>query len=284
MNNGCTPLYVACQNGHVDAARLLLDRGAEVDRATEDGRTPLYIACSTATSTRRACCWTKARRSTGRRRTVGRRCTSPASRAADAARLLLDNGAAVDRARRTAGRRCTSPARTATSTRRGCCWTKARRSIGRWRTAISPLYIACAGPRRRGALLLEKGAEVDRAAKKDGSTPLHAACENGHVDAARLLLGDAAGVVLLRQGRGRSAERPRRRGTRLPVRTRTHAGGGRKKRTVRHAEAPSKVLRARATSTRRGCCWTTAPRSTRRWRTVRRRRVCCVRERTARRA
>ena len=32
--------------GHVDAARLLLDNGAEVDRATEDGTTPLFIAKS----------------------------------------------------------------------------------------------------------------------------------------------------------------------------------------------------------------------------------------------
>ena len=38
-------LYTACATGHVDAARLLLDKGAEVDRAKEDGRTPLYVAC-----------------------------------------------------------------------------------------------------------------------------------------------------------------------------------------------------------------------------------------------
>ena len=43
---GATPLYAACQNGHVDAARLVLDKGAEVDRATNDGWTPLRIAKS----------------------------------------------------------------------------------------------------------------------------------------------------------------------------------------------------------------------------------------------
>ena len=58
-----TILYDACKNGHVDAARLLLDKGAEVDRATEDGTTPLYIACYNGH--------------------------------VDAARLLLDNGADV---------------------------------------------------------------------------------------------------------------------------------------------------------------------------------------------
>ena len=42
--DGFTPLYIACQNGHVDAARLLLEKGAEVDRATKKGSTPLGIA------------------------------------------------------------------------------------------------------------------------------------------------------------------------------------------------------------------------------------------------
>ncbi len=64
--DGATPLFAACKNGHVVAARLLLDYGAEVDRADKDGRTPLYIACQQGH--------------------------------VDAARLLLEKGAAVDRA------------------------------------------------------------------------------------------------------------------------------------------------------------------------------------------
>ena len=42
--DGATPLFAACENGHVDAARLLLDKGADVDRATNRGDTPLSIA------------------------------------------------------------------------------------------------------------------------------------------------------------------------------------------------------------------------------------------------
>ena len=201
-----TPLFIACQNGHVDAARLLLDKGAEVDRAEKDGGTPLFIACEKGH--------------------------------VDAARLLLDKGAEVDRAdkdgldaavhrlperprRRGAAaagqrrggrpggggrarRRCSSPARRATSTRRGCCWTKARRSTGRM---------------------------------EDGRTPLYIACQNGHVDAARLLLDKGAEV-------DRANKHGRRRCS-SPART--------------------------ATSTRRGCCWRKARRSTGRRRTVRRR-------------
>ena len=99
---GETPLHhAACQNGHVDVARLL--RGADVDRANQTVQTPLWIACQEGH--------------------------------VDAVRLLLDKGAAVDRARKDGRRRCSSPAGRATSTRCGCCWRKARTLIGRRRTA-----------------------------------------------------------------------------------------------------------------------------------------------------
>ena len=32
-DNGATPLYIARPNGHADAATLLLEKGVEVDRA-----------------------------------------------------------------------------------------------------------------------------------------------------------------------------------------------------------------------------------------------------------
>jgi ankyrin repeat protein len=44
LYEGQTPLYVACGNGHVNAARLLLDKGAKVNRATRNGNTPMSIA------------------------------------------------------------------------------------------------------------------------------------------------------------------------------------------------------------------------------------------------
>ena len=44
MEDGRTPLFIASEKGHVDAARLLLDKGAEVDKADEDGETPLLVA------------------------------------------------------------------------------------------------------------------------------------------------------------------------------------------------------------------------------------------------
>ena len=90
---------------------------------------------------------------------------------------------------RTARRRCTSPARylRATSTRRGCCWIKAPRSTGRDRA--TPLYIACEkGHVDAARLLLDKGAEVDRRRRR---TPLwRRRSRTGHVDAAPTPLFD----------------------------------------------------------------------------------------------
>jgi ankyrin repeat protein len=42
--DGETILYDACINGSVDAARLLLERGADVHKATNSNRTPLHAA------------------------------------------------------------------------------------------------------------------------------------------------------------------------------------------------------------------------------------------------
>ncbi|EOD20203.1 hypothetical protein EMIHUDRAFT_369223, partial [Emiliania huxleyi CCMP1516] len=43
--SGATPLIMACFNGHVESARLLLEAGAAIDQADEQGATPLFAAC-----------------------------------------------------------------------------------------------------------------------------------------------------------------------------------------------------------------------------------------------
>jgi len=44
-NTGCTPLLIACGRGHLEVARLLLDRGADTEKADSNGETPLSDAC-----------------------------------------------------------------------------------------------------------------------------------------------------------------------------------------------------------------------------------------------
>ena len=77
LGDGVTPLWKACAEGHLDAARLLLERGAQV-RPGERRTVPRYSACRRAQAMRsihidsagsRRCYWTAAPRSTGRQLT-----------------------------------------------------------------------------------------------------------------------------------------------------------------------------------------------------------------------
>ena len=43
-DNGVTPLCVAAQQGHEAVVRALIEAGADVNKATDDGVTPLSIA------------------------------------------------------------------------------------------------------------------------------------------------------------------------------------------------------------------------------------------------
>ena len=42
--HGETPLYIASRDGHYDVVQLLVDAGADVDNADQNGTTPLYAA------------------------------------------------------------------------------------------------------------------------------------------------------------------------------------------------------------------------------------------------
>jgi ankyrin repeat protein len=42
-NDGVTPLYIAAQVGHEAVVRALIEAGVDVNRAADDGVTPLYV-------------------------------------------------------------------------------------------------------------------------------------------------------------------------------------------------------------------------------------------------
>ena len=44
-DDGISPLWTACENGHENTAQLLLNNGAEVNLCTKEGRSPLWAAC-----------------------------------------------------------------------------------------------------------------------------------------------------------------------------------------------------------------------------------------------
>jgi len=127
--NGMTPLLVACQLGHVEAVRMLLARGAKADKAMKGDLTPLFLVCQQGH--------------------------------VDVARLLLEGGAEVDR------------------------------SVMLDMTA---LFTACSeGHTDVAQLLLEHGADANHKSKYS-TTPLCDACFGGHVALVKLLLERGAEI------------------------------------------------------------------------------------------
>ena len=47
MKDDTSPLYMACQNGHLDIVLKLLDKkvNTDVNKCIDSGASPLYIAC-----------------------------------------------------------------------------------------------------------------------------------------------------------------------------------------------------------------------------------------------
>ena len=127
--NGRTPLYRAASSGRVEVADLLLNRGANIEAAAEHGGTPLNVAAYNGS--------------------VG------------AIELLLNRGARIEAATK---------------------------------DGLTPLHQAAGSGRVEVAdLLLDRGANIE-AATEHGGTPLHVAAYNGSVGAIEFLLNRGARI------------------------------------------------------------------------------------------
>ena len=133
-NYGQTPLYFACRRGFPECARLLIDKGADVDKADDDGQTPLQMACLEGFS--------------------------------DCVQLLIDKGADVDKARDSGF----TAARTDTPPLSPASWEIGGVSVRA--SGASPLIITLErGFSDCARLLINKGADVNKA-NNYGKTPL----------------------------------------------------------------------------------------------------------------
>ncbi|XP_048249888.1 uncharacterized protein LOC124128376 [Haliotis rufescens] len=155
-----TPLFVACENGHIDIVRLLIEKGADVTAAAKDGCTPLHCACKNGHI--------------------------------DIVRLLIEKGADVSDAA------CYTPLQCACKNGhidivRLLIEKGADVSAAAAADVYTPLHCACEdGHIDIVRLLIEKGADVNAAFY--GDTLLHCACKNGHIDIVRLLIEKCADV------------------------------------------------------------------------------------------
>ena len=71
------PVYITVEKGHETVVRILIEAGADVNKAINIGVTSLFMACRRASSASWATSSRRARTSTRRRITAGRRCLWP---------------------------------------------------------------------------------------------------------------------------------------------------------------------------------------------------------------
>jgi ankyrin repeat protein len=143
-------LMLACENGHRDVAELLLDRGADVGQARQDGGTALMSACQNGNG--------------------------------DVVELLLDRGADVGQAKQNG---VTALLIACRKGHRGVAELLLDRGadVGQAdEVGGTALTYACRkGHRGVAELLLDRDADV-RQARQDGGTALMWACQGGHRD------------------------------------------------------------------------------------------------------
>ena len=155
-DNGATPLHLASSGGHVEAAQILLEHGADPTAQDKNGATPLHLASSRGQVEVAQILLERSADLTAQDKNGA----SPLHLASsgghvEAAQILLERGA--------------DP-------------------TAQDKNGASPLHLASSGGQVEVAqILLEHGADPT-ARDKNGTTPLHLASSGGYVKAARILI------------------------------------------------------------------------------------------------
>jgi ankyrin repeat protein len=160
-DNGVTPLYAAVLKGHPEIVKMLLDKGAQVDKPRNNGETPLYTASDKGHLEIVKLLLEKGAQVNKANNDDFTPLFNAVHTKAELVKLLLDKGAEVDRVTKGGSR---------------------------------PLMFAVLfGHTDVASLLLERGAQPDKA-DEDGWTPLHLSSRMGKLEMVRLLLDKGAQV------------------------------------------------------------------------------------------
>jgi ankyrin repeat protein len=155
-NTGTTPAIIACENGHTECLSLLINHGTQLDKANNGGFTPAYIVCQNGRT----------------------ECLS----------LLINHGTQLDKATNESA----TPAYIACQFGHTECLSLLINHGTQLDKAdnegVSPAYIACQnGHTECLSLLVNHGVDCSKT-RDDGSGPIHMACENGHFECVNGLL------------------------------------------------------------------------------------------------
>lgn len=162
--NGSTPLYTACQEGHIAIIELLLNNSANIFAACKNGDTALHAACR------------------GRHKGV--------------VELLLKNGANIDATCKSEFSPLFIACQTGNKEIVDLLLKNGADINAGYSSGNTPIYIACSnGHRDIAELLLSKGVNINDC--PDGFPPLYIACSNGHKDIVELLLEKGANMNII---------------------------------------------------------------------------------------
>ncbi|KAF5831654.1 ankyrin repeat-containing domain protein [Dunaliella salina] len=187
--DGKTPLHRACDDGHQGTAQLLLDRGAAVDSLTEDGWTPLHFACRDGTAPVVELLLSHSA-ATNAAKDDGYTPLHLASlnRHRDAVQLLLNHKAAVDK-KCCAGK---TPLDLAKQKNETAVIELLENHMDTDKVLEASLCTACSnGDTDTARQLLDRGAAVN-GTDENGWTPLHFSSRSGRTDVIQLLLSRGA--------------------------------------------------------------------------------------------
>jgi ankyrin repeat protein len=171
QNQGLTPAYTACLNGHTECLSLLINHGAQLDKATNEGITPAMVACQNGHT----------------------ECLS----------LLINHGAQLDKANNDGFTpACTACLKGHTE----CLSLLVIHGVDCSKTALGPIHIACQkGYFECVKTLLDRGkVDVNCTPTINRQTLALICCVMGHVKILHLLIQHGAELSLAETTSGRS--------------------------------------------------------------------------------